>query len=171
MEHGDNQETPCFLPVIARLDRLDRLLVEEKRSISKTDRACVAESKNECKTLSSALEEVHHKGTLMERLALLEKRVLELSLEINEGNTTSRSSSTSSTLQGSEMVGENDSELKHKSENGDAINKQQMRDPSTIQAQEKASPADEVVKERAARSRRQKTKSQKKWPWLFRHPC
>ncbi|XP_047944792.1 uncharacterized protein LOC125191312 isoform X2 [Salvia hispanica] len=164
MEHGDeNQEAPCFLPVIARLDRLDRLLLAEKHSFSKSG-VCAIESKNECKTLSSALEEVHHKGTLMERLAFLEKRVLELSLEIVEGNTTSRSSS--STVQGPEMIGKNG--------NGDTNNKQQPEeDHSTIQAQEKASPADGVVKEITAsyRSRRQKTKSQKKWQWLFRHTC
>ncbi|KAL1553722.1 hypothetical protein AAHA92_14357 [Salvia divinorum] len=165
MEHNDeNQETPCILPVIARLDRLDRLipLLAEKRSFSKSG-VCGIETKNECKTLSSALEEVHHKGTLMERLALLEKRVLELSLEIVEGNTTSRSSS--STMQGQEMIGKNG--------NGDTINKQQTQDPSTTQAQEKVSPADGVVKEITAshRSRRQKTKSQKKWQWLFRHTC
>ena len=31
----------------------------------------------EFKTLSSAMEEVHHKGTLMERVAMLENRVLQ----------------------------------------------------------------------------------------------
>lgn len=54
-------------------------LLEEKRSFSKSDVFAV-ETKNGCKTLSLALEEVHHKGTLMERLAILEKRVLEVGL-------------------------------------------------------------------------------------------
>lgn len=31
-----------------------------------------------CRTLSNALGEVHHKGTLMERLEMLEKRVLQV---------------------------------------------------------------------------------------------
>lgn len=31
-----------------------------------------------CRTLSNALDEVHHKGTLMERLEMLEKRVLQV---------------------------------------------------------------------------------------------
>lgn len=31
------------------------------------------------KTLSSAIEEVHHKGTLMDRVAMLEKRLLQVS--------------------------------------------------------------------------------------------
>ena len=33
---------------------------------------------NNNKTLSSAMEEVHHKGTLMERLEMLENRVLQV---------------------------------------------------------------------------------------------
>lgn len=52
-------------------------LLEEKRTLSRSD-FCAAESENESKTLSSALEEVQHKGTLMERLAILEKQVLEV---------------------------------------------------------------------------------------------
>lgn len=52
-------------------------LLEEKRTLPRRDFG-TAEGENECKTLSSALEEVQHKGTLMERLAILEKRVLEV---------------------------------------------------------------------------------------------
>ncbi|GFQ01776.1 hypothetical protein PHJA_002321500 [Phtheirospermum japonicum] len=55
---------------------------------------CAVESSNDCKTLFSALEEVQHKGTLIDRLALLENRVLQLSLEMDEGNTSRSSSST-----------------------------------------------------------------------------
>ncbi|KAK9285412.1 hypothetical protein L1049_024605 [Liquidambar formosana] len=52
------------------------------------------EAEDQCNTLSYALEEVHHKGTLMERVAMLENRVLQLSLEMDEENTSRLSSST-----------------------------------------------------------------------------
>ncbi|KAK0603195.1 hypothetical protein LWI29_002364 [Acer saccharum] len=45
------------------------------------------------KTLSSALDEVHRKGILIERLTLLENRVLQLSLEMEAVGNTSGSSS------------------------------------------------------------------------------
>ncbi|CAI9110402.1 OLC1v1010413C1 [Oldenlandia corymbosa var. corymbosa] len=86
-------------PVLPRLDRLDRLLqlLEEKHNLSRRNPDEQKEIKPEndhCKTLSSALEEVQHKGTLMERLTMLENRVLQLSLEMDEENTPKSSSST-----------------------------------------------------------------------------
>ncbi|CAA0819941.1 Unknown protein [Striga hermonthica] len=101
----EGQQTNSFVPVIARLDRLERvlLLLEEKHNnrVSKRDESdddddfgTAAESNNGCKTLSSALEEVQQKGTLLHRLALLENRVLQLSLEMDEGNTSKSSLST-----------------------------------------------------------------------------
>ncbi|KAL7223654.1 hypothetical protein ACSBR1_025163 [Camellia fascicularis] len=61
------------------------------------------EEEDECKTLSNALEEVLHKGSLMDRLQMLEKRVLQLSIYMDEGNT-SRSSSL--TVPISEKIGQ-----------------------------------------------------------------
>ncbi|GMP32271.1 hypothetical protein CsSME_00006106 [Camellia sinensis var. sinensis] len=61
------------------------------------------EEDDECKTLSNALEEVLHKGSLMDRLQMLEKRVLLLSIYMDEGNT-SRSSSL--TIPISEKIGQ-----------------------------------------------------------------
>ncbi|CAL5371447.1 unnamed protein product [Camellia sinensis] len=58
------------------------------------------EEEDECKTLSNALEEVLHKGSLMDRLQMLEKR---LSIYMDEGNT-SRSSSL--TVPISEKIGQ-----------------------------------------------------------------
>ncbi|XP_059298355.1 uncharacterized protein LOC132051076 [Lycium ferocissimum] len=85
MNQQENQDLASSLPVLPRLDRLDRLvqLLEEKHGISGRDTALKKEEEesDESKTnmtLSSALEEVHHKGTLMERLALLETRVLQV---------------------------------------------------------------------------------------------
>ncbi|XP_059298354.1 uncharacterized protein LOC132051075 [Lycium ferocissimum] len=104
MNQQENQDLASSLPALPRLDRLDRLvqLLEEKHGLSGRDTALKKEEGEEDEsktnlTLSSALEEVHHKGTLMERLALLETRVLQLSqisLDMDEGNT-SRSSSSS----------------------------------------------------------------------------
>ncbi|KAJ9690452.1 hypothetical protein PVL29_012878 [Vitis rotundifolia] len=102
MEQEEKQESTSPLPVIPRLDRIDRLLqfLEEKHcsarkqnSSSSAIRQSLPEDQ-EFKTLSSALEEVHHKGTLMERVAMLENRVLQLTLQVDEGNTSGSSSST-----------------------------------------------------------------------------
>ncbi|GER33687.1 stabilizer of iron transporter SufD /Polynucleotidyl transferase [Striga asiatica] len=80
------------------------LLLEEKFNNNRVSRRHesdddfgTADTNKECKTLSSALEEVQHKGTLLHRLALLENRVLQylqLSLEMDEGNTSKSSFST-----------------------------------------------------------------------------
>ncbi|KAL6224350.1 hypothetical protein ACLB2K_003205 [Fragaria x ananassa] len=72
------------------MDRLDRLLqfLEEKHclsskhsSSSSTTAACesseLAQDRESYKSLSSAIEEVHCKGTLIERVAMLESRVLQ----------------------------------------------------------------------------------------------
>ncbi|KAM7529467.1 hypothetical protein LguiB_032877 [Lonicera macranthoides] len=104
------EEPNLALPVLPRLDRLDRLgqnsdeiqvqLLEEKRCSSgrhPSNPAVAREMEQEedqCKTLCSALEEVHHKGTLIERLTTLENRVLQLSIEMDDGNTSRSSSST-----------------------------------------------------------------------------
>ncbi|KAF5181507.1 Vacuolar iron transporter family protein [Thalictrum thalictroides] len=100
MEHDNQQLCLSTIPVISRLDRLDRLLqhFEKKQSCSslKCSTPIMAEEKldQQCKRLSSALEEVDSKGTLMERLEMLENRVLQLSLQTEDGNMSSSSTST-----------------------------------------------------------------------------
>ncbi|XP_044492237.1 uncharacterized protein LOC123215708 [Mangifera indica] len=87
----DHQEKP----VLSRLDRLDRLVqLLEERHYSSSRVTTKLNKEEECKTLSSALEEVNHKGTLMERLTMLESQVLQLSLKMEVGNTSKSSSST-----------------------------------------------------------------------------
>ncbi|KAL6226875.1 hypothetical protein ACLB2K_000834 [Fragaria x ananassa] len=79
------------MPILQRMDRLDRLLqfLEEKHclsskhsSSSSTTAACesseLAQDRESYKSLSSAIEEVHCKGTLIERVAMLESRVLQV---------------------------------------------------------------------------------------------
>ncbi|CAN4081780.1 unnamed protein product [Withania somnifera] len=107
MKQLESKDLASSLPVLQRLDRLDFLLqvLEEKHGLSgRNDSVLEKLGEDEdinaeyCKrtvSLSSALEEVHHKGTLVERLTTLENRVLKLSLEMDEGNT-SRSSSSKS---------------------------------------------------------------------------
>ncbi|PWA47704.1 hypothetical protein CTI12_AA399460 [Artemisia annua] len=77
------------LPVLPRLDRLDRLrnTTQSKRFGSITanndddndDNVYKEMTVNHlsCKTLSSALDDVHQKGTLIDRVAMLENRVLQ----------------------------------------------------------------------------------------------
>ncbi|CAA3002569.1 Hypothetical predicted protein [Olea europaea subsp. europaea] len=159
MEHQEMQETATFLPVILRLDRLDRLLqlLEERHSLSRREISSTAiVEKDECKDLSSALEEVHHKGTLMERLSVLENRVLQLSLEMDEGNT---SKSSSSTVQVSQGIRNLDSELCNETRQDEnvIITTQEIEGPPAVQtAQQK--------------SERRRKKAHKKWLGLFRFP-
>ncbi|KAL5752243.1 hypothetical protein ACOSP7_022430 [Xanthoceras sorbifolium] len=98
MDLQEQQQVSPFLSVLSRLDRLDRWvqLLEERHCSSPVIRKMM-KTEDECKSLSSALEEVQDKGTLIERLTLLEKRVLQLSLEMEVGNT-SRSSSCSNQI-------------------------------------------------------------------------
>ncbi|KAM3250740.1 hypothetical protein P3S67_023162 [Capsicum chacoense] len=103
----ESKDLASTLPVLPRLDRLDFLLqvLEEKHGLSAVAKLVInnrvvkkeEEDGEHCRTvsLSSALQEVHHKGTLLDRLTALENRVVKLSLEMEEGNT-SRSSSSKS---------------------------------------------------------------------------
>ncbi|XP_022016015.2 uncharacterized protein LOC110915597 [Helianthus annuus] len=105
--HEKNNMEPT-LPVLPRLDRLDRLLelLEEKhgkpRMYGSTTMATHDDDDHKdnivdhpnCKTLSCALDDVHYKGTLIDRLEMLENRVLQLSLDMEEGSTSRSSSST-----------------------------------------------------------------------------
>ncbi|KAK4348030.1 hypothetical protein RND71_034369 [Anisodus tanguticus] len=105
MNQLKNQDSASSLPALPRLDRLDHLLqlLEEKHGLSGRHYTALKkqeEEKDQSKTnltLSSAIEEVQHKGTLMERLAVLETRVLQISqisLDMNEGYTSRSSTST-----------------------------------------------------------------------------
>ncbi|KAF3440913.1 hypothetical protein FNV43_RR19199 [Rhamnella rubrinervis] len=104
----DQQEKPestnsaSAIPILPRVDRLDVLLqfLEEKQSLPMSARHSWSpvlrnmKLENQYKTLSSAIEEVHHKGTLLERVAMLENRVLQLCQEMDVGNASGSSSST-----------------------------------------------------------------------------
>ncbi|XP_056176216.1 uncharacterized protein LOC115683734 [Syzygium oleosum] len=89
-EEGEKSPAPA-LSVLQRLDHLDHLLLvlEERQSLSAryplVAEKIRAKEQDHCKTISSAPEEAHHRGTLMDRVAMLEDRVLQLSLEIEVG--------------------------------------------------------------------------------------
>lgn len=59
-------------------------LLEEKHNLSASHSSkpdiqkLVKQEDDQCKTLSTALDEVQQKGTLMERLTILENRVLQV---------------------------------------------------------------------------------------------
>ncbi|KAL2482731.1 uncharacterized protein Fot_44175 [Forsythia ovata] len=165
MEHHEIQETISFLPVIPRLDRLDRLLqlLEERHSLSRREFSTTFVEKDECKTLSSAVEEVQHKGTLMERLSVLENRVLQLSLEMDEGNT---SKSSSSTVQVSQGIRKLDSELciATRQDENVIITSQEMEGPPEVQ--DGASSISNQNAQQNSKGRRRK--AYKKWLGLFR---
>ncbi|KAH0768432.1 hypothetical protein KY290_003502 [Solanum tuberosum] len=115
MKHLDSKDLASSLPVLPRLDRLDFLLqvLEEKHGMSPKNEKGEEENSEYCRStlsLSTALEEVHHKGTLVDRLTALENRVFKLSLEMEEEKT-SRSSSSKSRNHDNEDEKAN---LKHK---------------------------------------------------------
>ncbi|XP_015159725.1 uncharacterized protein [Solanum tuberosum] len=102
MKHLDSKDLASSLPVLPRLDRLDFLLqvLEEKHGMSPKNEKGEEEDSEYCSStlsLSTALQQVHHKGTLVDRLTALENRVfkLQLSLEMEEEKTSRSSSSRS----------------------------------------------------------------------------
>ncbi|KAJ1388906.1 hypothetical protein SESBI_38719 [Sesbania bispinosa] len=103
----NTDERNDFAPPLSILQRLDRLehmvlFLEERHccttghSVSDFDKCLKQE--DQCKSLSYALEEVHHKGTLLDRVALLENRVIQLCMDMDLGNTSRSSSSTAEKL-------------------------------------------------------------------------
>ncbi|XP_034225361.1 uncharacterized protein LOC117635130 isoform X2 [Prunus dulcis] len=85
MAQHEEQDISSPMPILRRLDRLDRLLqfLEHKHCLSASHSSSPACKTMEPvldyqrKTLASAIEEAHQKGTLMERVAVLENRVLQ----------------------------------------------------------------------------------------------
>ncbi|KAH8494672.1 hypothetical protein H0E87_021171 [Populus deltoides] len=167
MGQGEKQEFSSPLPVLPRLDRLDRLLqfLEGKHSLSgrHTAKSVVrtVEAEDQCKNLSSALEEVQHKGTLMDRLEMLENRVLQLSLEMDVENT---SRSSSSTFQGPEKMGRDEvSTIITKEDEQMIITNQEKQDSLTDQ--EITCTAEACVRISKA-SQKDKRSKKKRRAWL-----
>ncbi|KAI5319956.1 hypothetical protein L3X38_039664 [Prunus dulcis] len=102
MAQHEEQDISSPMPILRRLDRLDRLLqfLEHKHCLSashSSSPACKTMEpvlEDQRKTLSSAIEEAHQKGTLMERVAVLENRVLQLSHKMDVENASRSSYST-----------------------------------------------------------------------------
>ncbi|KAK6797011.1 hypothetical protein RDI58_004712 [Solanum bulbocastanum] len=122
MKQLDSKDLASSLPVLPRLDRLDFLLqvLEEKHGMSAKNEKGEEENSEYCRStlsLSTALEEVHHKGTLVDRLTALENRVFKLSLEMEEAKT-SRWSSSKSRNHDNEDEKAN---LKHKQEEASTV--------------------------------------------------
>ncbi|THG18004.1 hypothetical protein TEA_001399 [Camellia sinensis var. sinensis] len=96
----------CFDKTLQLLEEKHSLLGSHSNSTKPVVRKMETEEEeeeDECKTLSNALQEVLHKGSLMDRLQMLEKRDLQLSIYMDEENT-SRSSSL--TVPISEKIGQ-----------------------------------------------------------------
>ncbi|KAL3344746.1 hypothetical protein AABB24_023939 [Solanum stoloniferum] len=96
-----------------RDEQMQLQVLEEKHGMSAKNEKGEEENSEYCRStlsLSTALEEVHHKGTLVDRLTALENRVFKLSLEMEEAKT-SRSSSSKSRNHDNEDEKAN---LKHK---------------------------------------------------------
>ncbi|TKY58421.1 hypothetical protein E2542_SST15482 [Spatholobus suberectus] len=104
MNRDEREELNPPLSILQRLDRLERqlLFMEERHRYTAPHSDVVANKalnpeEEKFKSMFSALEEVHHKGTLLERVAVLENRVIQLSIDMDLGNTSRSSSSPSAT--------------------------------------------------------------------------
>ncbi|PSS00352.1 Protein FAM50A like [Actinidia chinensis var. chinensis] len=170
MEIQEKKESPSPLPVLPRLDRLDRLLqlLEEKNRVSEKLVIRKIEPEDQHITLSNALDEVHHKGTLMERLEMLEKRVLQLSLNVDE-KSTSRSSSSNFPVS-EKLVRSSGLSSVTKEDQDETSALVGSRDPLLIQ--EETSPQASIKSpENRPKSRKQKGKSGKIRRSWFRLGC
>ncbi|EXB95100.1 hypothetical protein L484_007047 [Morus notabilis] len=88
MEIISTTTSSSSLPILPRLDRVDRLLqfLEERHNKKINVDVNWSSVENKSVPMSSAMEEVHYRGTLMDRLATLENRVLQLwvALEVED---------------------------------------------------------------------------------------
>ncbi|XP_058104282.1 uncharacterized protein LOC131248185 [Magnolia sinica] len=80
-ENGGSQP---IMPILPRLDRLDSLMkcLEGKYNLSKWCDNPIWAVENRCRPLDLAVKEVYTKGSVLDRIASLENRFLQLSLEI-----------------------------------------------------------------------------------------
>ncbi|XP_020266495.1 uncharacterized protein LOC109841983, partial [Asparagus officinalis] len=124
--------------IVGKLDELDIRLtqLEEKQSLPESYFAADLRRAAVSKSLTSALKDVRLKGSLMDRVHLLESRIRQLSSDLDQGNADPSSSSTMSqmnengpeknkkkmnTLSSSRVVGAPWRELKgHKSKSKDS---------------------------------------------------
>ncbi|XP_052196791.1 uncharacterized protein LOC127804100 [Diospyros lotus] len=163
------------LPVLPRLDRLERLLqlLEEKHTLSRRHSSTpvtkdIKPEEVDGKNLSNALEQVYLKGTLMDRLDKLEMRVLQLGLDMDEGNT-SRSSSSTIPLpekfghsSGSSSVAKPDEEVTRTVE--------KRSEPVLIQEETSVTKSQNQHNHRL-HSRKKKAKAKRKWLAWFPTGC
>ncbi|XP_009631562.1 uncharacterized protein [Nicotiana tomentosiformis] len=188
MIQQENQYLASSLPTLPRLDRLDRLLqlLEEKHGISgrrhSPNKKAEVQLEDQCKTLtlSSALEQVHHKGTLMERLSVLETRVLQLSQisqDMDEGNL-SRSSSSTGPLSFSDKSGHTSvtsTVLTGQDEDEKANLHEKIKDPLAVAVEEKDLSIEGSLTKKKEQStnmsRIKRRKSHRKWPGWLRLRC
>ncbi|XP_077247136.1 uncharacterized protein LOC143886861 [Tasmannia lanceolata] len=87
------ERSPPCMPVIPRLDRLDSLMkyLEGKHNLSKWSDDSIWMIDKQCRPLDLAVEEVHAKGSVLDRILLLENRMLQLSLDMEASSTSSSS--------------------------------------------------------------------------------
>ncbi|KAI4330440.1 hypothetical protein MLD38_028730 [Melastoma candidum] len=104
----DGDDPPQQLSLLQRIDRLDYLMqaLEERHCCSLRHSSPSSRMVNEMedgegnhprKTVTTVLEEVESKGTLLERVAVLEDRLMQLSLEMEASHASKSSSSVAPT--------------------------------------------------------------------------
>uniref|UniRef100_A0A5B7C0I3 Uncharacterized protein n=1 Tax=Davidia involucrata TaxID=16924 RepID=A0A5B7C0I3_DAVIN len=81
----EKQSRSSQLPLVSRLDRLDSIMkyIEGKQNISRwSSHNSVGRMERQCIPLDLALREAHSKGSLLDRVASLEDRLVQVCLEI-----------------------------------------------------------------------------------------
>ncbi|CAL5359610.1 unnamed protein product [Camellia sinensis] len=85
----DNKRCHSSIPLVSRLDRLDSIVkfIEGKEKLRRwSNQSLVRRVDRQCKPLDVAVREANSKGSLLDRVASLEDRLIQLCLEIESSN-------------------------------------------------------------------------------------
>ncbi|KAL6985781.1 hypothetical protein U1Q18_019154 [Sarracenia purpurea var. burkii] len=94
MKQQMGEDRPCHypIPLVTRLDRMDSAMkyiernIKRKQNLSRwSSHNLVRRAEGQCKPLNLAVEEAHSKGTLLDRVASLEDRLLQVRLSFFNG--------------------------------------------------------------------------------------
>ncbi|KAA8522056.1 hypothetical protein F0562_012630 [Nyssa sinensis] len=99
----DERQSHSSLPLVSRLDRLDSIMkyLEVKQNISRSrSHNSVGRMERRCMPLDLAVGQSHSKGSLLDRVASLEDRLVQLCLEIEASHISHSTVQTSSSSHG-----------------------------------------------------------------------
>ncbi|EEF42424.1 conserved hypothetical protein [Ricinus communis] len=153
----DPRESRSSIPLVSRLDRLDFIMkyLEGKQNLSKCS-SNIRGIERQSVPLDLAVREAYFKGSLMDRVAFLERRLLQLGLELESSSASGTSSQTSGYASSSQGSKSEPSSSSLTSNFPNQVHTQH----SHIQADYKPQPKETFLKEEEAR-KNSKPKKQK----------